>query len=231
MRRRLATLLSATLVTGIAAVLVPASPASAGAHVCAGVGKAILTTGLTFPVTVATALPGHPVHVRVQQPRTTGFTFNLNIAGGCVNTNAPTVKSTLTGTPITAVGTVSGWCGLSSGTGTVTLGASSGLFAGIGIGGILVITGNVNGVVQATDALAGHNCNTNPGAAGFVVAGAVAAFDHCVASNTGLAPVPIPATLVTTLISGPLGTPVAAVSVHTGPWHIWTKVCVISPVL
>ena len=256
MRRRLAMLLSATLVAGIAAVLVPASPASAGVHVCGGVGGATLGQGLTYPVTVSTDLPPHPVHVlAIRQPRTTTFNFGFTQIGACVNTNAPTVKSTLTGTGVTASGTVSGWCGLSSGTGTVTLGPSSGRFAWIGIGGTLVTTGAVVGVVAAIpDTLAGQSCNRELGANQFTVAGGAVAFDHCAPTAPKHIPtVPTngnldtlinipPGVLQTILISltintppltpplPPIDVPIAAVSAHAaGTLHIYTKVC--APVL
>jgi hypothetical protein len=224
MRRRLAMLLSATLVAGIAAVLVPASPASAGVHVCGGVGTAELATGLTYPETVTTALPPHPVHSTVQQPRTTGFLFTLDV-GTCANSNAPTVKTT-----VDAVGVVSGWCGLSSGSGNLALGNNP-RFAWVGVGGTLVLTGGVVGVVNAVpDTLAGSTCNSNAGATDFLVNGAVVASDHCTAKTKTLTTTPVDPTLTTMLIS-PNGTPVAAVSTHTGPWHVWTKACVPVPVL
>ena len=241
MRRRLAMLLSATLVAGIAAVLVPASPASAGVHVCAGTGTAALTQGLTYPVTVGAAAPPavplppnpHPVHVTVtQQPRTTGFSFTLGV-GTCVNSNVPTVKPP----PVTATGTVSGWCGLSSGTGSLLLGTNP-RFAWIGIGGLLVITGGVAGVVNAIpNTLAGQSCNNSiAGANSFLVQGLVVAYDHCNPATKHLpgfegdlaitTDIP-PGVLQSTLISGPLGTPLVLVSIHAaGTWHIWTKLCV-----
>ena len=231
MRRRLAMLLSATLLAGIAAVLVPASPASAGIHICGGVGTAALTGGLTYPVTVATDLPPHPIHSYVHQARTTVFGFNFT-TGACVNSNAPTVKSPTLGTGVTAVGTVSGWCGLSSGTGTITKSGASARFAWIGIGGTLVLTGGAIGVVQAVpDTLAGHSCNNHTGASQFTVAGAVVAFDHCLPTKPKNLTTLGAATLTSTLVTLPTGTPVSRHSVHTGLWHVWTKVCVPVPVL
>ena len=240
MRRRLAMLLSATLVAGLAVILVPASPASAGVHVCGISGQASLTTGLTYPVTAAVGLPWgplpphpHPIHITVHQPRTTTFVFNVSIVGGCINSNPPNVKSPTFGTPITAFGTVSGWCGLSSGSGTITLTASNMRFAWIDVGGILVVTGGVAGVVNAMpDTLAGHSCNnSNAGASQLILSGSLVAFDHCPVKFKGLTPVPIPGFLTTTLFSLPFGTPVALLSIHNGPWHVWTKVCVPVPFL
>jgi hypothetical protein len=232
MRRRLAMLLSATLVAGIAAVLVQASPASAGVHVCAGTGQANLGIGLTYPVTVTTDLPPHPLHVLViQQPRTTTFTFSL-FFGGCVNTNPPNVKSPTLGTTVTADGVVSGWCGLSSGTGTLHLGTSP-RFAWVGVGEFLVVTGGVTGVLHAPpDTLAGHSCNNNAGASQILVTGLVVANDHCAVKNKGLTSINIPPGVLQTTLISPLGIPFALVSIHaTGTWHVWTKACVPIPLL
>ena len=242
MRRRLAMLLSATLVAATAAVLVPASPASAGVHVCGLAGSVFLGQGLTYPVTVAAGLTPplppnpHPIHFVVQQPRTTTFGFSLNILGGCVNSNPPNVKSPTLGTSVTADGVVSGWCGLSSGTGTLHLGNNP-RFAWVDVGGVLVVTGGLTGVVHATpDTFAGDTCNSNFGADQFIFSGLVVAYDHCNPALKHLPPfagdlavttdIP-PGVLQTTLISGPLGTPLALVSIHAaGTWHVWTKLCV-----
>ena len=234
MRRRLAMLLSATLVAGIAAILVPASPASAGVHVCGVSGQANLALGLTYPVTASIDLPPHPIHVLVtQQPRTTFFTFSVNILGACINTNPPNVKSPNLGTPLTADGIVSGWCGLSSGTGTLHLGTFP-RFAWVGVGGFLVVTGGVTGIVHATpDVFSGHSCNHNAGASQFLLTGLVVANDHCVVKSKGLTSINIPPGLLQTFsISTLLGTPVAAVSLHaSGVWHVWTKACFPTPLL
>jgi hypothetical protein len=232
MRRRLAMLLSATLVAGAAAILVPASPAAAGVHVCAGRGLANLGQGLTYPVTVSTDL-GHVVHILViQQPRKTSFGFSLTV-GQCVNTNGTTLK-----TGAAASGTVAGWCGFSTGYGVLTLQDASGRFGWIGIGGTLIITGEVAGIVNAVpDTLAGHSCNNNTGASQFLIAGGAIGFDHCLGGKhlpglegggTLWVLIPIvPDTLTTSNIL-----PIATISVHTGVnLHIWTLVCVPNPVL
>jgi hypothetical protein len=244
MRRRLAMLLSATLVAGAAAVLVPASPAAAGIHVCAGLGQAILATGLTYPVTVSTDLPPHPVHLLViQQSRKTGFTFILN-PGACGNTNAPNVKTSPVPTPITASGTEAGWCGFSTGYGTLVLGSAAMRFGWIGIGGALIITGEVVGAVQTIpDTLAGHSCNNNRGASQFIIAGGAIGFDHCGTTIEHLVTggggdglwtlfTVVPGLLTTALIVGPLSTPLVALSIHsTLSLHIWTLLCIPMPVL
>ena len=236
MRRRLAMLLSATLVAGAAAILVPASPASAGVHVCAGTGIAVLTTGLTYPATTVAAVPPavplppnpHPVHVTVtHQARTTGFSFGFGPAGACVNSNPTPPGPGNVKFSVNADGLVSGWCGLSSGTGTLRLGNNP-RFAWVGIGGTLILTGGVTGVVAAVpDTLAGHSCNSHAGASQFTVVGDVVANDHCTVKSKSLIPINNTGTLQTTLISGPTGTPLVAVSTHaTGTWHVWTKACV-----
>jgi hypothetical protein len=220
MRRHLA-VLSALLVAGSAAMLVPASPARAGVHVCSGTGSLYLVTGLTYLTTVSTQLAPHPVHVHVvRQPRTTSFTLSLT-TGACANTNNPTLK----GGPI-AAGTVSGWCGLSSGHGNLLLGSYP-RFAWIDVGARIVFTGALYGTLQyAPDPTSGDSCNANEGANQFVVTGGFTAFDHClplakhapgVSDGSLLTPVSIPALLTT------VGVLPVTVSAHTGPWLVWTK--------
>jgi hypothetical protein len=230
MKRRCSLLLSAVLATA-AAVVLPVSPASAGVGVCAGTGDAFLTSGLLFPITVLTPVltPGlpHPLHVTVvNQPVTTGFTFALSI-GTCVNSNAPTLKS------VFATGVVSGWCGLASGAGIIA--GKPGLdFAFIAVGPVIVLTGGLVGVVNATeDPLnntpgPGDECNENKGGGEthFLITGAALAFDHC--SGGGLTPVPLPGGLTTVNDLLPVGT----ISAHpTGTFNVYTNTCTPSPVL
>lgn len=234
MRRRLAVQLSAMLMAGSAAVLIPASPAAAGLHVCSGLGQANTTAGLTYPVTVTSDL-GHPLHIRVNQPRKQGWFLSLSLVGECVNTNAPTLKGT-----VTAAGTVFGWCGLNFGEGTLHLGTGP-RFGWVSVGNLFVVTGAVTGVAHAVpDTLAGHSCNTTTGASQFLLTEAVVAFDHCAATGKHLPPPVPPTTNLWFLITvGPaqlttinVFLPFATISIHTpGTWHIWHLLCVPVPVL
>lgn len=120
MKRRIA-LLAGAAVLATVGMFAPASPASASAQgVCAGQGTANLSTGL--------GLPGvHPANTA---------TFNITF-GVCVN--VPNNKTTLT-----ATGTVTGWCGLSYGQGVTQDGHR---FTFTSQGTVLVVTGEVTGVV------------------------------------------------------------------------------------
>lgn len=134
---------------GVASFMVlPASPASADTAVCAGTGVATLTGDtLEYPVPSQAAVGG-PFS-------TAGFTFGLT--GVCVP-----------GGGLTAGGTVNGWCGDSYGNGTANVNHDFGF---VGLGSVLIISGEVIGVVQATpDATTGHSCTT--GAGRFLVQGA-----------------------------------------------------------
>ena len=209
MRRRLAMLLSAALVATVIGVFAPASPASA-TGVCVGaLGTATVTGGaLSYPVVAGT------FGVQVRQP--VNATFNVNFpaaTGTCVNSNTPGFLKGLT-----AAGTVSGWCGHSSGSGSTADGYR---FAWVSAGSILVLTGGLTGIVNAIpDTLNGHSCNAAKpgGASAFIVSGVVLKL-HCNVSKTKVTtPLPIPATL-TTVVPGVL-------SVHTGSPTYNVKVCV-----
>ena len=152
-------------------MFVTSSPASADVDVCAGTGTATLNQPLTYP--------------GIGGPVTTGFSFGFT-AGTCV------FKAGLS-----ATGTVSGWCGLSSGQGETNSGHR---FVWQGVGGELVLVGEVNGVVNAIpDALQGESCIT--GADRFLVQGAVEK-SHCVG-----------------------GTKVKT-NTSAGGWTVYGKVCV-----
>jgi hypothetical protein len=206
MRRRIASLLGATLVLSALSVLAPA-PASADNNVCVGQGTANVGPGLTYPVTVETTT-APTVDVRVRQPRTAGFAFLFGI-GTC----APDLNKQLT-----AGGTLTGWCGHSSGQGTTSNGHN---FAFVSAASFLIITGEVVGIVNAVpDPLAANNsCNSSGGANRFLVTGAVALV-HCpVAGVVVLTAIPITATLTVTTV-GPL-----TVGVHTGPLSEHVRIC------
>jgi hypothetical protein len=151
--KRIAMLLSAATVATAVAMFAPASPVSADTDVCAGTGTAQLSGGLVYPAIDPNA-------------RNVGFSFSFS-AGACVAKPEGLFAS----------GTVSGWCGLSSGRGATHQGHR---FAWLGVGGELVLTGEVVGVVNAVpNALAGQSCTTNPGGASqFLVQGAALKV-HC----------------------------------------------------
>lgn len=148
MRRRL----SAFLVTGSAAaifVMFAADRPASAAWVCTGEGTAATNSPVFYP-----GLGPTPDN---------GFVFALEF-GLCAHSGTGT-----TGKTVTATGVFLGWCGLSSGLGTLGQGD---LFAWIGVGGILVLTGHIAGVVDALpDLVNGESCIT--GADRFVIAGAI----------------------------------------------------------
>lgn len=174
MRRRLAALLSAALVAGAMSMSAPASPASA-AEVCFGVGSATVGgDGLYYPGGV---FGGY---------RVTGFHFVLDRAGACV----PSFSGASAG------GTVQGYCGHSTGSGTAN---NTYDFVWTSAGSVLVITGELTGVAVAFPAVfAAQSCHT--GALAFDVHGAVYASNACL--QFGLTE------LLTTILAG-------VVSVHT----------------
>jgi hypothetical protein len=101
---------------------------------------------------------------------------------GCVTGTTPTL-----GGP-SATGIAHGWCGLSVGSGAVTGGGS---FSWIGIGGVLVVTGEVNGVVYATpDLVSGDSCLTS-GADDFIVTGAAARASCLTATSVPVSVLPV----------------------------------------
>ena len=190
MRRRLASLLAASLLGTALMMLAPASPANA-VGVCVGaVGSATVAPGLTYPVTAT------PTGIRPAVQAGFGVVFPLG-TGTCVNTVGPTLKG------LSATGTLSGWCGHSSGTGTTNTGED---FAYVSLGTLLVTTGELTGVVSAVpDTLAGHSCNSQNGAGGFIISGLAVKLTCMLGGLAGTTLPPL----------GPLGT-------HT----IYTHVCV-----
>jgi hypothetical protein len=134
------------------------APAQAGVHaVAAGLGNATLSTTLFYPVNSTNA--SAPLSI---SPKSATFTFHFS-TGATVAVPGGTVSG-----GISATGSVHGWCGLSVGSGTVSGG---GPFSWIGIGGTLIVTGQVNGAVNAApNALLGDSCAT-VGANDFIVNG------------------------------------------------------------
>lgn len=140
MRRRLAALLAATLVAGALAALAPAGPASATTAVCAGNGSASVTPGLLYPI-------GLPlVTLNLRTPATLGqrviVTFNNELQSSSWSFNLDT--GTCPG--LMASGTLKGYCGHSTGSGFTNTGH---LLAWTSIGGLLLITNEVTGAVNA----------------------------------------------------------------------------------
>ena len=84
---------------------------------------------------------------------------------------------------------------------------------------MVVFTGELVGITLMTPVFSDGTCDS--GLDIFELTGAVVLETHC-NSTEGLTPVPIPPSL---------GTPVPGVDVHTGPWHVWTKICIPTPLL
>ena len=141
--KRIGLLLAATV---LSTAVMFASPASAGTDVCAGTGTANLNTGFGLPVLTS---------------NTADFTFQLT--GACV----------VHGGGLTAHGTVTGACGLSSGKGTATAHGEDHQFVFLSVGTTLNLTGpEVYGEVSAVeDPLDSGSCLTTT-AQNFQVTGA-----------------------------------------------------------
>ena len=150
MRRRIAAFLATMLAAGGLMVFANAQPANA-VWICAGQGTAATGQPVFYP----------GLNPATNPPNTFTFLFSL---GACAHLPSGTTNKT-----IAATGEFLGWCGLSSGLGNL---AQGDLFAWIGIGSMLVLTGHIVGLVNATpDVLAGESCVT--GADRFLVTGFV----------------------------------------------------------
>jgi hypothetical protein len=148
MKRRLALLAGAAMLSTLG-ILAPASPVSATAEadVCAGVGDAFLSLGLSYPVTAEGPQP----------PNLVSFFFNLSL-GACAALPEG----------LSATGTLHGWCGHSTGQGVTNNGAS---FHFVSAGGTLVVYGHVAGTVNAVPDLLSGSC-LNKTASHFTIVGA-----------------------------------------------------------
>ena len=145
MKRRFG-LLAAAAVLATVGIVAP-SPASADTAECAGTGTATLDQDFGLPV--LTSL-------------TADFTFTLT-AGGCVGTDGVL-------TPLTASGTVTGACGLSTGRGT----ANGHHFNFTSTGTVLVLTGpQAFGTVSAVEDPLDQGSCTNKTARNFLITGQV----------------------------------------------------------
>ena len=211
MKRPLASLLATTLAAGTVAALAPASPASADTNVCAGTGTAF-TSPIFYPVSLTPS--GTTANATVLAPNTGSFFFLFTFGG--VGACVPDL-----GKGLTATGTVSGWCGHSSGTGVTGQGHR---FAWVEAGSLAVITGEVTGVAQVgpDPFVPGNSCFT--GATQFLVNLAFV-LSHCAVlkqKNLTAVTIPVPATHLLT-------PPVFGISAHVTTFprtqHYWTKVC------
>lgn len=163
MKTRIGILAGALLVAGVA-LLGQASPSLAHDDACAGNGDATLTN-VTNSSNTGFGVP------QLHNQASATFSFNLG-NGACVAKGLGGLR---------AGGTVTGWCGLSSGAGITNNGHS---FVFTSVGTSLVVSGEVDGEVSAAeDPLDAGTC-TNASATHFLITGA-AVKHHCTAaSNT-----------------------------------------------
>lgn len=213
MRRRLAMLSAVVLVSAGALGPGPTNPASA-TNVCAGLGTATVTPGLLAPIVPLTgSLPSlnTSIWLLLDALETSAFVFGIGPTGGICTSGTATQT-------ITATGTVNGYCGHSAGSGVDDQGH---VFGWVGVGTLLVITGELTGAVIAnpnptnpsTSCFNGHG-----GATDFIVTGAVLR-TNCAGSNTLT-------TLLTTVpvvpsLGLPLYTiPIVNINVHVGGFAV-----------
>lgn len=207
MRRRLATLLSAALVASGVAILTPAQPAAATGVCVQASGSVHMAASLRYTVTVTT-----PAYIDVNGAVTTAFSAGFSV-GACINTTG----TTTTVKTLSATGTISGWCNLSSGSGVT---ADGHRFAWLGVGTTLVFTGDLVGMASITpNALVGQSCNT--GASAFLASG-IFVKHHCLVKSKGLTTVDLPETWTL---------PLPFFHIYTRDWHFWTKICVPGVIL
>ena len=148
MKRRVAVLLFGALITSFS-IIGASGPAGGLPFVCAGQGTATLSNGFTYPV--------------IGPVETASFTFDLSV-GKCKGPNSA-------GQNVSSTGTVTGQCGLSEGSGT----AGGRPFTFTGVGSMLILQGNIKGVVNASpDVTTGQSCTREPGATRFLITGALA---------------------------------------------------------
>jgi hypothetical protein len=149
MRRRISILLAAMLAGTTLMLFGPSQPANA-VVVCAGQGQATVNPGLLYPILggITGAGKDHVVDILIGDHNIThGFSFMFTL-GACVHPPG-------TGTsPVAGAGTLKGYCGHSSGTGT--LGGQQ--FAYVSVGGTLILTGHVIGLANAVPAPGTGSC-------------------------------------------------------------------------
>jgi hypothetical protein len=138
MRRRISVLLAAAL-AGTALVLLGPAPPSGAVVVCTGQGIVTVLPGLLFPVLggFTGARKDHVVDVLIGDTNIHhGFSVHLGTTGACVHAAVPPTVG-----PAQGAGTLKGYCGHSSGTGTI----NGQLFSWIESGTVMLLTGHVVG--------------------------------------------------------------------------------------
>lgn len=248
MRRRLSLLLATVLAGGTLTFLAPAQPVSAWTVCAVAGGTATVTPGLKYPVgvnlpttPVLTTLPlSDQLRILIGWPEAPGEPNSLHgftltgLANVCTHGAATT-------SPVTASGTLLGFCGHSVGTGTVNPGGI--LFAYVSAGTFLILTGHLLGAVHAIpnpDSTTGscthfhnpvvHAWSLNNGATNFIVEGGAVGL-NC----TGLQPL-VPGTpedteiLITTVRQDTLVANVH-VWIYWGFHFYWNHQCVGNPIL
>lgn len=159
MRRRLAVLLSPVVTATTVTVLISAPPAAA-ATVCAGLGIMQMTAAFSYPMApeATTVAPPQTTRLTLKGASTASFVFALGAGGGCVPQGE-----------LTAVGTVSGYCGHAAGQGITAHGHRFGFTT---VGDKLVFTGGMVGFASiAPHVFNGHSCFTS--ASEFLITGTV----------------------------------------------------------
>jgi hypothetical protein len=138
MRRRISVLLAAAL-AGTALVLLGPAPPSGAVVVCTGQGTVNVAPGLLYPVLggITGFIKDHVIDILIGDNNTThGFTFALSVAGACVHAAVPPTVG-----PATGAGVLKGYCGHSSGTGTI----AGQQFSFVESGGVVLFTGHLVG--------------------------------------------------------------------------------------
>jgi hypothetical protein len=152
MRHRISVLLAAALAGTALVLLGPAQPSGA-VLVCAGEGVVSVAPGLLYPVLggiTGGPMKDHVVDVLIGDDNTThGFVFSIGAGGACVHVAVPpTVGSGI------GHGVLKGYCGHSSGTGTL----NGQPFSFIESGGVVLLTGHVVGGGHIMPALGTGSC-------------------------------------------------------------------------
>ena len=231
MRRRISLLL-ATVLAGTTMLFGPTQPASAAVVCAIGNGTVTVTPGILYPVLLglgAAAGKDHLIDIKIGDQGNALHAFTLGVSvGGCVHVDAsPTLA------PGAANGSLLGFCGHSTGTGTI----NGETFAYVSAGTFLVLTGGAVGLASAVPTpltgSCGHVATGAPlpptttfglpgGATQFIVSGAGLGL-NC-GGTTG----------VSQLVTVPtLTLPDPAFGIHTGTLaHATVRVCTApNPVL
>lgn len=211
MTRRFVALASVALLAAAALGSATPLPASATGVCPFAFGSAHTIDAFHYPVTASSS----PT-ITVRQPLiTTLFSFNVGSpTGHCTNVSVFSIPI-ITGTGLSATGRISGWCGHHFGEGAT---ADNYRFAFVGVGAVLIFTGGLVGAMALLpDVTQGESCLT--GADNFILSplpAVVKEFCDTFTKRTMFGVVPVPFTL---------STPVAPLSVHTGGWLYYVKLC------